>query len=178
MRKLLTMVFVLALSTYAFAQDSVKIGYVDMQQALNESAAGKEAKTDLEKMVNERQAKIDEKIAMRDKLVAEIEKQSVVLSDDAKRQKQDELEKLGREVERLVSDSNAELQKQQREMELEIVKDLDTILNDIGKGEGYTLILPAEVILYSVEGIDITDEVIKKLNDIHKSKSKKSSDKK
>jgi Skp family chaperone for outer membrane proteins len=35
------------------------------------------------------------------------------------------------------------------------------------------VILPAEVVLYSVEGIDITDEVIKKLDDIYKKKNKK-----
>jgi outer membrane protein len=178
MRKILIAVFVLALSTYAFAADSVKIGYIDMQQALNESDSGKEAKADLEKMVKARQVKIDEKIAMRDKLMAEIEKQSVVLSEDAKRQKQDELEQLGRDVERLVSDSNAELQKQPREMELEIIKDLDVILKELGEDGKYTIILPAEVILYSAEGIDITDTVIKKLNEMYKRRSKKGSGKK
>jgi outer membrane protein len=143
MRKLMVVVFLLALSSYAFAADSVKIGFIDMQQSLNESMAGKDAKVALETMVKDRQVKIDEKIALRDKLVAEIEKQSVVLSDDAKRQKEDELDKLSRELERLVSDSNTELQKQQRELELEIIKDLDGILKEIGEEGKYTVILPA-----------------------------------
>lgn len=173
MRKLLTLVFVLVLSTYAFAQDGVKIGFIDMQKALNESEAGKVAKKELEKMVKERQVKIDEKIALRDKLVAEIEKQSVVLSEEARRQKQDELEKIAREIERMVADSNAELQKQQRELEIEIVKDLDAIITGIGKEGNYTIILPADIILYSAEGTDITDLVIKKHNELYKSKGKK-----
>ena len=170
---LLAVAMLLVFSTYAFAAEIVKIGYIDMQDALNESLAGKDAKAALEKMVKERQVKIDEKIALRDKLVADLEKQSVVLSDDAKRQKEDDLEKLNRELDRMVSDSNTELQKQQRELELGIIKDLDAILKDIGKNGNYTVILPAEVVLYSVEGIDVTDEAIKRLDVIYKSKSKK-----
>ncbi len=170
MRKLLTFVFVLALSTYAFAQDGVKIGYIDMQRALNESEAGKKAKADLEKMIKERGSKIEEKVAVRDKLVSEIEKQSVVLSAEAKRQKEDELDKLTREIERMVSESNAELKKEQRNIETEIVKDLDAIIKEIGKEGNYTMILPAEVILYSEEGADITDQVISKHNEIFKAK--------
>jgi len=175
MRKLtlFAVVLLLAFTTYAYAADSVKIGYIDMQGALNESLAGKDAKAALEKLVKERQDKIDEKIALRDKLTADLEKQSVVLSDDAKRQKEDELDKLNRELDRMVSDSNTELQKQQREMEIGIIKDLDTILKDIGKKGNYTVILPAEVVLYSVEGIDVTDEAIKKLDEIYKKKNKK-----
>ncbi len=177
MRKLFTLVFVLAFAACAFAQDGVKIGFIDMQQALNESEAGKVAKKELEDMVRERQVKIDEKIALRDKLVAEIEKQSVVLSDEARRQKQDELEKLSREIERMVTDSNTELQKQQRELELEIVRDLDSIITEIGKEGKYTIIVPADIILYSAEGIDITDLVIEKHNKLYKSKGKKGSSK-
>lgn len=175
MRKLLAIFFLLTLSTYAFGQDNVKIGYIDMQKALNESEAGKKAKAELEQMVKEKQVKIDEKVATRDKLVAELEKQSVVLSDEALRQKQDELDLLTREIERMASDARIELEKNQRELELDIVKDLDEIITKIGKEGGYMLILPADVILFSVEGIDITDLVIVKLNERFKSKSKKGS---
>ena len=62
---LLAVAMLLVFSTYAFAAEIVKIGYIDMQDALNESLAGKDAKAALEKMVKERQVKIDEKIALR-----------------------------------------------------------------------------------------------------------------
>jgi outer membrane protein len=153
----------------------MKIGYIDMQKALNESEAGKKAKTELEQMVKERQVKIDAKVALRDKLVAELEKQSVVLSEDALRQKQDELDLLTREIERMASDARVELEKSQRELELDIVKDLEGIITKIGKEGEYIIILPAEIILFSVEGIDMTDLVIQKLNERFKSKSKKGS---
>lgn len=176
MRRILTVIFVLALATCAFAQDGVKIGFIDMQQALNESEAGKVAKKELEDAVKERQGEINEKMAMREKLVAELEKQSVVLSEEARKQKQSELDKLTREIERLVEDSNTDLQKRQRELEVEIVKDLDSIISEIGKEGDYDLILPAEIILYSGEGLDITNQVIEKHDELYKSKSGKSSE--
>jgi len=172
MKRLLTVVFVLALSTYAFAEDAVKIGFVDMQAAANESEAGKAAKKELEKMIKDKQQKTDEKMAVRDKLVAEIEKQSVVLSDEARRQKQDELDKLTREIDRMVSDFNAELQKQQRELEIGIAKELDAIITEIGKEGKYTIIVLDDVVLYSAEGVDITDLVIQRHNERHKAKAK------
>lgn len=170
MRRILTMIFVLALATSAFAQDGVKIGYVDMQAALNKSEAGKVAKKELEDAVKERQDKVSEKMAIRDKLVAELDKQSVVLSEDARKQKQAELEKLSREIQRMVEDSNTDLQKRQRELEAEIVRDLDSIITTIGKQGSYTLILPAEVILYSKDGLDITNQVIERHNALYKAK--------
>ncbi len=173
MRKILTMIFILALSAHAYGQEAekpVKIGFIDMQRALNESEAGKNAKAELEKMFRDKQKAIDERIAQREKLVAELEKQAVVLSEEARRQKQDALDKLTRDLERMISDTNAELQKSQRELEIGIFRDLDKIIRDIGESGGYTVILPSEALLYSTEGIDLTDSIIAKHDELYRQK--------
>ena len=177
MRKFLVIFFVLACSTYAFGQEKVKVGFIDMQRAVNDSEAGKTAKKDLENMIKERQGKIDGKIALRDKLLAEVEKQAVVLSEEARMQKEGELEKLVRDIERIITDSNADLQKSQRELEVEIFKELQEIIDRVGKEGGYTIILPSDIVLYSPDGNDITDLIIEKHNALFKSKkgSKKKS---
>jgi outer membrane protein len=177
MRKFLVIFFVLVFSTYAFGQEKVKVGFIDMQRAINDSEAGKTAKKDLEGMIKERQGKIDGKIALRDKLLAEVEKQAVVLSEEARAQKEGELEKLVREIERMIADSNTELQQSQRELEVEIFKELQEIIDGVGKEGGYTIILPFDIVLYSPAGNDITDLIIEKHNALFKSKkgSKKKS---
>jgi outer membrane protein len=144
-----------------------KIGYVDLQRALNESTAGKEAKAELEAVVKKMQEEIDKKMAEREKLKTELEKQSLALSAEARRQKADHLEKLQKEIERMISDSNAEMQKRQRDKEVAIIKDLKVVIDDIGKTDGYTIILPAEAILYSSEGTDLTGTVIERYNAMH-----------
>jgi outer membrane protein len=173
MKKLLVLFFVLfVIPSYAVSAQEVKIGFVDLQRALNESEAGKKAKAELEAIIKEKQSRIDEKIMRKEKIRKELEMQATVLSENAIRQRQDELDRMERDIQRLIDDSNAEIQRRQRQMELSILKELDAIITELGKEEGYTIILPAEVILYSGEGTDITDRVIEKYD-----KSKSSSHK-
>jgi len=143
----------------------LKVGFVDLQKALNESEAGKQAKTELEAMVKERQAIISEKAKARDKLKDELSKQSSALSEKAKRAKAEELQKLEREVEDLISESNEELQKKQREKENQILSKIEEIISKIGKEEGYAVILPLDVILYAPKDTELTERVIKIYNE-------------
>lgn len=164
MRKLLILGMALLLAAPAFAED-IKIGYVDLQRALNESERGKKAKTELEDLIRKSNSRIEEKIKAKDRLRDEIEKQRVVLSPKAFSEKQDELERLERDIDRLIEDSQTVIQRKQREREMGIFNDLDLIINGVGEAEGFLLILPADVILYSSGGVNITDLVIKKYNE-------------
>lgn len=164
MKKLLVTVIVLLIGSQAFAAEKLKIGFVDLQAALNESEFGRKTKNELEEVIRDKRAVIDEKIKEKDAMQAELDRQSTTLSDEAMRQRVDELQKLEREIERKISDANEELQKLQREKEMGILKDLDDIISRLGKEEGYVVILPSDVILYSAEGVDLTDRVIVEYN--------------
>jgi outer membrane protein len=171
MRKILALFFVLSLSSFAVADEKAKIsdekakiGFVDLQRALNESEAGKASKSELEDLIKKKQEQIDKKIKEKNRLQEEFERQSSMLSEEAARKRMDEIEEAQRDAERMISDSNAEVQKRQREKEIAILKNLDDIINKLGTKEKYTIILPAEVILFSSEGVDLTDVVIEKFN--------------
>ncbi|MEW6001063.1 MAG: OmpH family outer membrane protein [Nitrospirota bacterium] len=166
MRKLLLLVLtILIVPTLSFGADSIKTGVVDGLKALNESEAGKKAKSDLESMRAAKQAVIDEKGKVIEKLRSELEKQASVLSAEAKKNKEEELERLIREYQRLVQDSEAEFKKKRMELEDMISKEIFEIVDKIGKEDGYMLILDRNAVLYSDKGIDITDTVIKKYNE-------------
>jgi len=83
------------------AAAQTKIGYVDLQRALNEVDEGKAAKALLKKDFEEKQRQLDGKKADFEKLRAEFEKQSVVMSDQAKRDKAAELDKVTADCEAL-----------------------------------------------------------------------------
>lgn len=157
---------VLIVPGYAIAQD-VKIGYVDLRIALNESEAGKKAKTDLESMIKIKQAAIDEKGKAIEKLKGDLEKQASVLSEKARKSKEEELEKEIREYQRLVQDSQTELKKKESELTGAILKELREVIDRIGKEDNYTLILEnvEGLILYGKKEIDLTDKVIKIYNE-------------
>jgi outer membrane protein len=174
MKKIILLLFILifALPLSSLAADSVKFGSVDIQKILNESEAGKKAKSTLEDLIKSKESVIDEKSKAIEKLRGELEKQASVLSTEAKKNKQDELEKMLREYQRLVQDSQAEVKKKEGELTDTILKEIREIIDKIGVEEGYTLIIEKGLVLYSNKDIDITDMVMKKYNE-SKAKSKK-----
>ncbi len=144
--------------------DKDKIGYVDLQRALNDCNEGKAAKVELQAEMKGMQANIDKKIAERDKLKAELERQSSVLSPKAKKAKEATLEKLTADTQQLITESNQDMQQKQREKEVVILKRIKAAIDQIGKKDHYMVILPSDVILYSNGAKEITDDVIQTVN--------------
>ena len=68
-----------------------------------------------------------------------------------------------------MSDQQQELRQKEGEMTADILKDLEKIVNEVGKAEKFTLILERSQVLYSDQGVDITNKVI----DLYNSRSKK-----
>jgi outer membrane protein len=152
----------------AFAAEQVlKVGVVDLIKALNESDSGKKAKADLEILIKTKQTAIDEKGKEIEKLKNELEKQSSVLSAEARKSKEDDLEKNIREYQRVVTDSQNDVKKKEGEFTGEILKDLRAIIAKIGQDGNYTMIIEnAEgIILYSKPEQNLTEQVIKKYNE-------------
>jgi outer membrane protein len=154
------------------AADVAKFGSIDIQKVLNESEPGKKAKTDLEVLIKSKQTVIDEKGKTVEKMKSDIEKQVSVLSAEARKTKEDELEKNIREYQRLVQDSQSEVKKKEGELTDSILKEIRDIIEKVGEQEGYTLIIEKGMVLYSNKGIDITESVLKKYDE-SKTKSKK-----
>jgi len=165
---LLAVMSLFLMSQFAYAED-VKIGVVDLLKALNESSAGKKAKAELENMIKSKQGTIDEKGKQIEKLRGELEKQSSALTAEAKKSREDELERSIREYQRLVTDAQNDVKKKESEATGAILKELRTIVEQLGQEGGYTVVLEnAEgVVLYSKKNLDLTDTVIKKFNATH-----------
>lgn len=151
----------------SYGAEIAKIGIIDLAKALNESEAGKKAKTDLESLIKAKQSIIEEKAKKAESLKSELEKQAALISAEAKKAKEEELERALRDYQRTVSDAQAEVQKKEGELTNEILKELRNIINSFAQEEGYSLVLEkAEgVVLYSSANLDITDRVIKKYNE-------------
>jgi outer membrane protein len=173
MKKALVILIVLTLSPFAYCEDGIKVGFVNFQRALNECEVGKKTKAELEKLVLKRQAPINEKIRQKEALEEEYQRQSVTLSEDAAKKRVDEIQKMRRDIERMISDYNADMEKIQREKEDSILKDLGAIISTLAAEEKYTFILPTDVIIYAVDEADITDKVVRKYDAIGEGALKK-----
>src|SRR4051794_9606192 len=79
-------------STHAFAAEEQKIGYVDMQKAIQETTTGKNAKKELEKEFNAKKAELQKKEADLKKMDEDLRKKATALSDEVRGKKMQELQ--------------------------------------------------------------------------------------
>jgi outer membrane protein len=89
MKKILLTLVVSLFAFSAFAAELTRIAVVDLNKALNESDAGKDAVSMLEDMVKTKQVTINEKGEQIKKIEEELAKQSSILTPEAIKEKKD-----------------------------------------------------------------------------------------
>jgi len=147
----------------AGAEAASKIGFVDVQKVLVRSVAGVAAREQLEREKAAMQKDVDTRRVEVDKLREELEKKGLVLSPEAKREKEETLQRKVRDLRRLVDDFQKELEKKEQGATGRILQELTGVIEQIGKERGYLLIIEkrgASVIYGDVEA-DITEDIIK-----------------
>ena len=141
----------------------LKIAYVDMQRVINECSAGKDAKKAIVQDGEKFQRLIAEKQKDLQTMKESLDKQGLMLTPDARANKEREYQNKLREFQRWGEDTQNELNQKRTQMERNISLDLIKVVQKIGADEGYTLILEKNesIVLFASKPIDITDQVIK-----------------
>ena len=143
-----------------------KIGTVDLARVFDEYQKTKEFDKSLE-------AKGAAKQADRDKMVADVKKlrdEAELLSAKAKDDKQagiDEKIKALQDFDRTTRDA---LRKERDGMVRDILKEIEVVIQDFGKAQGYGYIFNDRVLVFKSEQNDLTTQVIKVLNDNYSKK--------
>ncbi|MGH7854747.1 MAG: OmpH family outer membrane protein [Candidatus Binatia bacterium] len=150
--------------SFSSAQEKIRIGYVDIQRVIGESQAGKRARDRFQAQVKKAEADIMKERQDLERLKNDLDKKGPLLRDDERRNIESDLQKRSVILQRSMADHQQELQAKNNEMMSEILKDLEKIVNEVGKAEKFTLILERSQILYSDQGIDITSKVIETYN--------------
>jgi len=140
-----------------------KIAYVDIQKAVNESNAGKDAKKAITKEVEKFQRQITDKQKELQTLKESLEKQAPMLTPDARATREKEYQNRLREFQRWGEDTQNEINQKRTEVERNISIGLLKVIQKVGADDGYTLILEKNenLVLFVSKTIDITDRVIK-----------------
>jgi outer membrane protein len=152
-------------ATSAFAAD-LKLGYIDMQRALNTSEQGKEAKEQLAARVKKYQEEINTKQEEIKKLKDELEKQGMLLSDSARASKEKDYQNKLKEFQRFTKDAQDELQGKDEEFTRRILEGMEKTIQSFGRQNGYSFIFVKNesMLLYVDEKNDLTEEVLKLFN--------------
>jgi outer membrane protein len=144
-----------------------RVGFVDLQRILAKSQAGVQAREQLEKDKASMQKQVDNQKGDLDKLRDELEKKGQLLSAEARRDKQEQLERKVRDVRRLVDDLEKELQKKEQGLLAKVLRDVEGVVAKIGKERGYLMIVERRQggLIYGAPEADVTEEIIKAFDD-------------
>jgi len=121
------------------------------------------------------QRQVDSQRGEIEKLRDELEKKGQLLSADARREKQEQLERKVRDARRLVDDLQGTLQKKEEALLAKVLQDVSGLIQKVGKEKGYAMVLERQrsSILYASPESDLTDDVLRAFDDDSKKTSGK-----
>ncbi len=162
MKSMVAALLAMGVGLSAQADSGLKIGYIDMQKAIQETAAGKKAKKDLEADYNKKKKEIEKKEADLKKMNEDLEKKAMVLSDEVRAKKQQDMQAEMLKYRELVGKSQMDIQKREADLTKPIVDGLRKIMADIAEKENYTMIFERseQSVLWAKKDIDLTNRII------------------
>ena len=160
---ILFLVFIFFINV-ASAADVAKIGVIDLQKILETSSVGKSIQTDLKKEKEKMESDLKQKGAEIEKIRKRLERESMVMSKEMREEKEREQRIKINDFKILQKRYRSELQKFEVKLMNQLKADINAIVQEMGRKEGYLLIINKFGVLYSPNSIDLTDKLIQKLN--------------
>jgi len=159
---------VIFLSLFAMKAEAqqIKLGYIDMQKALNEVNEGKNAKAKLKRDFDDKQTTLDKKQDELKRLKDDLDKQSLILKEDQKRERMAELQQKFIELQTLYQKLQKELSEREMTITKEIFEKMEAIIAKIAEEEKLTMVFEKSEgrILYAPPSMDFTNDLIRKYN--------------
>jgi outer membrane protein len=142
---------------------TVKIGVVDVNRAIQGTNAGKKAKKELEDEFNKKKKDLEKREAEIKKMVEDFEKRSMAMNEEARNKRQREIQEEMRKHQEQAMKSQGEIQKRERDLTQPIVNRLRQIMEDIANKDGFTVILERaeNSVMWMRKDVDLTDRLIR-----------------
>ena len=144
--------------------DDLKIAYVDLSKVFDSYQKTKEFDAVLQ---SEGEAFQKQRDAMVQK-IQDAQSKLDLMNDTQKAAMQADIEKQKNDVIAFDKEKRTELAKRRDDKVREILTEIQDIVSGIAKKEGYTYVLNDRVMIYGDPQFNITDEVLKTLNDSYK----------
>jgi outer membrane protein len=168
----------LCLPALAWAQAPAggKIGVLNIQQAIAETAEGKQAFADLQKKFQPRQADLQKQQTEIQNLQDQLQRQQTTLSDTERIRLSRELSEKQKLFDRARQDAASDFQEDRQDIMNRIGTKMVQVISDYAKQNGYALILDAQIpivgsndvndtqipIYFAAADVDVREEVVKR----------------
>jgi outer membrane protein len=140
-----------------------KVGVLNIQAAIGNTAEGKKASADLLKKFEPRQRELQQQQQEIQGLQDQLQKQAATLSDDEQRRLARDLEDKQKRFKRNQEDTQADWQEQQQEAVQRLAQKMYRLVNEYGQQNGFALIMesyPQLPVYYAP--VDLTEELIRR----------------
>jgi outer membrane protein len=156
------------LATAVRAQEAPKlsVAVIDVQQVVNESAAGKETMARLRRLQDDKVAEGRKKADELDGLKKQLATQRATLTDAKVAELEKQIEDRQVELQRYTDDTKQQLQEAQRKELDALEKQIMPIINELGQEMKVQLIFNKfqSGLVYADEAVDITEQVVRRFN--------------
>lgn len=153
----------LALQGSAFAEGS-KIAIVNIQSIMRDSTAAKSIRTQLESKQKAYQAEISKKEEEMQKEEQSLGSQRETLSKEAFEKKVNAFRTKATSMQKDVQGKKATLDSAFEKALNDVQKVVNDIITELAKSKGFNVAIPSSQLLYAEPEMDITSEVLTKLN--------------
>ncbi|MFP5385161.1 MAG: OmpH family outer membrane protein [Bacteriovoracia bacterium] len=163
----------LMLLTFSYSSFSaVLVGLVDIQKIITTIKEGKKVQKTLEKSFNDKKVILKKEEDKIKKAQEDYKKQSMVLADAARANKERELQEMMMKLQNKTMEFQREIQKMEQDLKKPILEKLRPIIDEVSKANkvDLTFELSAAPIVYAETKKDLTEDVIKAYDKKHPAK--------
>ena len=165
---LVTALLTLLVCSGTVRAQKIKIGYVDLKRAIEETEEGQKGKARLREIFKKKQAELKKKEEELKKKKEEYDSQRLIMPPESRAKAEQELQRGFVELQTALMGHQKELAHEEAGVMKKILEKMERILHEIGRGQGYTMILEKSEgrILYALPSLDLTNEVIRRYNEM------------
>lgn len=147
------------------AAQSAKIGYIDSRKVIQEAPGAQEARQTLEREMGGYQTQLRAMEDSMQALLTDYQQKSVMLSADAKKQREQELTQKQSAFQQRAQTMQESAGRRQQELMQPIMTRIQAVISELRQQEGYAIIfdMAAEAMVAADPALDLTDRVIERL---------------
>jgi outer membrane protein len=145
---------------------AVRIGVINVERLVQESALGKEAFSRVKKLNDQKKEEADKLSKELRDMEQKLADQGSALAEDKREALQKSYQEKAIAFKRFQDDANRDLEAAQKKELGELERRVFPVINQVGKERGFTLVFNKfqSGLVYADDAVDITDEVLKVFN--------------
>jgi outer membrane protein len=158
-------VAVLAMLLAGAASAQTKVAYVDIERVTSKAKPVSTMMSDIEQQVKGLQGEIEAKMKKLRELKADAQSTEGILSKDEQDKKRKEVLRLQNELDELEGRARRKMREMDSTVFEPLMKRIMFAIEDVAKEKKVDIVLRGEAVIYGATAVDLSEDVIKKLNE-------------